>query len=267
VANELFVTEVVRRCLKTLAGTGSGSGSGSKSSACATGHLYKVDTRLRPHGASGPLVVTLDAFRDYFRTAAQTWERLALARARVVYSTGGFGRIVTDAIRELIATPSDPASLAREVVAMRRKLEGSHARNHLKRGYGGLADIEFLVHYLQLVHSAEFPEIVRPNIWDALDALRRVGLLDHEAHSDLVEAYGFLRTVESRLRIVHNRSGVDLPDDPGELDRLARRLNYDKPDPAATIAAFRADAARHADRARALFQQHVGRPAGEAVAT
>src|SRR5262249_21222716 len=135
IPNEVFVTEVVRRFLKMMAGSGS--------SPAAAGPLYKVDARLRPHGASGPLVVTLDAFCDYFRTAAQTWERLALARARVIYSTGGFSRTVADAIRALIAAPVEPGSLAREVVAMRRKLEGAHARTHLKRGYGGLADIEF----------------------------------------------------------------------------------------------------------------------------
>ena len=116
------------------------------------------------------------------------------------------------------------------------------------------------------MHVAESPEIARPNLWDALDALRRVHLLDREAHADLVEAYGFLRTVESRLRIVHNRSGVDLPDDNGELVRLARRLNYEESDPTATIAAFRADAARHAARTRTLFHQIVGRPAGEPAA-
>jgi glutamate-ammonia-ligase adenylyltransferase len=58
---------------------------------------------------------------------------------------------------------------------------------------------------------------------------------------------------------------VDLPDETGELVRLARRLSYDEADSEATIAAFRADAARHAERTRALFQQVVGRPAGEAV--
>jgi glutamate-ammonia-ligase adenylyltransferase len=253
VPNEVFLTEVIRRILKMLAGTGSNS----------AGPLYKVDTRLRPHGASGPLVVTLDAFRDYFQTGAQTWERLAITRARVLYSNGGFGRTVTDTVRTLIARPVDAVPLAREVVAMRRKLEKTHARTHLKRGYGGLADIEFLVHYLQLVHAAEFPDVVRPNLWDALAALRRVNLLDAEVHADLVEAYGFLRTVESRLRIVHNRSGADLPDDIDELVRLARRLSYEKADAAATIAAFRADAARHAERTRALFQQVVGQAAGE----
>jgi glutamate-ammonia-ligase adenylyltransferase len=254
VPNEVFITEVIRRCLKMLGGTG----------ANAPGPLYSVDTRLRPHGASGPLVVTLGTLGDYFRTSAQTWERLALARARVIYSNGGFGRVVTERIRELLALPVDAAALAREVVAMRRKLEESRARTHLKHGYGGLADIEFLVHYLQLVHGAEYPEVLRPNLWEALDSLGRAGLLSTEAHAGLVAAYDFLRTVESRLRIVQNRRGVNLPEDAGDLVRLARRMSYEASDPAAASAAFRAEADRHAESTRALFQQVVGKPAGEA---
>jgi glutamate-ammonia-ligase adenylyltransferase len=255
VPNEVFITEVIRRSLKMLAGTGANS----------AGPLYSVDTRLRPHGASGPLVVTLGALRDYFRTAAQTWEWLALARARVIYSNGGFGRVVGEAIRALLARPVDPGALAHQVVAMRRKLEETPARTRLKRGYGGLADIEFLVHYLQLVHAAEYHEVLRPNLWDALDALRRWDLVSAAAHADLAAAYDFLRTVESRLRIVHNRSGVDLPDDAGELVRLARRLSYEANDPAAATARFRAEAARHAERTRALFQQVVGQFAEEEI--
>jgi glutamate-ammonia-ligase adenylyltransferase len=237
--------------LKTLGGTTSAA------------PLYAVDTRLRPHGASGPLVVTLDAFRSYFRGPAQGWERLALARARVVFSTGGFGRLVTDALREALSAPVDPAAFARDVLAMRRRLEDAHTRQGLKRGYGGLNDIEFLVQYLQVVHGAEHPRVLHPNLWDALDALRRVGLLAPNAHAALREAYDFWRTVESRLRLVHNRGGVDLPDDPDELARLARRLGYSQADPAPCVDAFRADAARHAARCRALFQQLVAAPAGE----
>ena len=92
---------------------------------------------------------------------------------------------------------------------------------------------------------------------------QRAGLLEPRAHAELREAYDFLGTVESRLRIVHNRTGVDLPDDPDELARLARRLNYAADDPHDPIDAFRADAARHAARTRALFIQIVGEPAGE----
>jgi glutamate-ammonia-ligase adenylyltransferase len=96
-----------------------------------------------------------------------------------------------------------------------------------------------------------------------MEALRRVDLLSSAAHTALSEAYDFLRTVESRLRIVYNRSGVDLPDESGELVRLARRLNYDESESATAVAAFRAEAARHADGTRALFQRVVGQPAGE----
>jgi glutamate-ammonia-ligase adenylyltransferase len=246
VSNEQFVTEVVRRFLRSLGNTSS------------AGPLYSVDTRLRPHGASGPLVVSIDAFRDYFRGPAQAWERLALTRARVVFANGGFARTVTEAIHEVLAAPVDPACLAREVLAMRRRLEDGRGRSDFKRGFGGLKDIEFLVQYLQLVHSRTHPDVARPNLWDALDALRRAALLSPQAHADLREAYDFLRTVEARLRIVHNRSVHDLPESPDERARLARRLNYDQPDPSDTALAFTADADRHAVRTRALFHEIVG---------
>ena len=80
------------------------------------------------------------------------------------------------------------------------------------------------------------------------------------AHSDLRNAYDFWRTVESRLRIVHNGTVTELPNEPGDLARLARRLNYAGPELAAS--AFREDAARHASRARELFMEIVGSASG-----
>ncbi|MGE3818204.1 MAG: bifunctional [glutamate--ammonia ligase]-adenylyl-L-tyrosine phosphorylase/[glutamate--ammonia-ligase] adenylyltransferase, partial [Isosphaeraceae bacterium] len=249
IPNDQFLTELVRRLLKSLGGS------------TTTAPLYAVDTRLRPHGASGPLVVTLDQFREYFREEAQPWERLALCRGRVVHANGGFAGPVNDAVREALSATVDPASFAQDVLNMRRRLEENPHRNELKRGYGGLSDIEFLVHYLQVVHGRTRPEILRPNLWNALDALRRAEFLTPAEHSVLREAYDFWRTVESRLRIVYSRSGVDLPECPEELARLARRLNYDQADPTACAGAFRRDADRLTARCRALFQQVVGRPA------
>jgi [glutamine synthetase] adenylyltransferase / [glutamine synthetase]-adenylyl-L-tyrosine phosphorylase len=249
--NEGFFAELARRTLKALAGS------------AAPGPLYAVDTRLRPHGASGPLVTTLEGFRGYFQGPAQPWERLALTRARVLHATGTFGREVAAAVRAILAQPIDPAALAREVVAMRRRLEGTRGPQDLKRGVGGLVDIEFVVQYLQLVHASARPDVLRPNVWEALDALRRERLIDAPSHAALRDAYDFLRTVEGRLRIAHNRGGVDLPDDPDALARLARRLGHDGPDPAASVRSFRDRAAAHAARVRALFQQVVASPAGE----
>ena len=174
----------------------------------------------------------------------------------------GSGEQVEAAIRPALSVSLDPADLAREVLAMRRKLEESRGPHDLKRGAGGLADIEFLVQYLQLVH-ADQPEVARPNLWEALDALLAAGHIDPEAHRDLREAYDFVRTVEGRLRIVHNRAAVDWPDSPEDLARLARRLNYDPQDLPDAVAAFRADASRFTTRTRALFEKYVGSPAGQ----
>ncbi len=244
IPNEQFFADVARRVLRALG------------EASEAGRLYAVDARLRPHGSSGPLSVPLDALVAYFRGPAQPWERLALTRARVIHARGGFRRRVLASLRSALAVPIDPGALAREVVAMRRRLEESRGPNDLKRGFGGLADIEFLVQYLQLVHADE-PDVARPNLWEALDALIAAGHIDPQAGRDLREAYDFVRTVEGRLRIVHNRAVLDRPGCPEELARLARRLGYDPPEPPDAVAAFRADAARHAARTRSLFETYV----------
>ncbi len=245
ISNEQFLTEVVQRLLKALAGNAS------------TGPLYRVDTRLRPHGASGPLVVTLAGFREYFEHSADSWERLALTRARAIFATGGFGRHVSDAIRGILCQPVDPTNLAREVVSTRRKLVESRRRNDLRRGIGGLADLEFVVQYLMLVHAARKPDLLRPNLWEALDSLHRAAILPQATLSDLREAYAFLRTVEGRLRLIHNRTIARLPENPVERLGLARRLGYHANNPEEAVTAFLADAARHSVCLRSAFDRYV----------
>ncbi len=244
ISNDQFVTEVVQRILKALGGN-------------ATGVLYAVDARLRPHGASGPLVMTLDAFRDYLNRSTPTWERMAMTRARVVFATGGFGPAIMEAIRSALTRPVDPKALAAEVLSMRRRLEASRPPRHLTRGIGGVADIEFLVQYLLLVHAPERPDLLRANLWDALEALRRRGLLDPATHTDLRDAYNFLRAVEGRLRLIQNRGGGELPQTPVELERLARRLHEDPAEHDGPVASFLARLEQITQRTRAHFDRIV----------
>ncbi|WP_435010331.1 bifunctional [glutamate--ammonia ligase]-adenylyl-L-tyrosine phosphorylase/[glutamate--ammonia-ligase] adenylyltransferase [Tundrisphaera lichenicola] len=245
IPNEQFFADVSRRVLRALG------------HASENGRLYSVDARLRPHGASGPLAVTLEALTEYFRGPAQTWERLAMTRARVIHARGSFGRKVEAAIRSALSVRIEPTELVRDVISMRSKLEESRGVHDLKRGPGGLADIEFLVQYLQLLH-ADQPEVARPNLWDALDSLMEAGYLAPEDQRDLRESYDFIRTVEGRIRIVHNRAAVDWPNSPDDLARLARRLNYDPQDLPDAVAAFQADAGRCTARTRSLFEKYVG---------
>ena len=96
---------------------------------------------------------------------------------------------------------------------MRRKLEASRPRHHLKRGFGGVADIEFIVQYLQLVHAAQQPELLRPNLWDALDALRRHGIIDARDP----------RRAARRLRLPPRRRGPAPAHPESQRRRAARR--------------------------------------------
>ncbi len=245
VSNEQFVNEVAQRLLSAL------------SVGSALGALYSVDARLRPHGASGPLVQTLSALVDYYRQTNQTWERMSLTRARVIFATGGFGGRVTEAVRSLLTVPLERANLAVEVQAMRRKLEATRPRHDLKRGAGGLADVEFIVQFLQLLHSSSQPDLLRPNMWDALAALRRHRIITPSVRAELRDAYDFLRTVEGRLRLIHNRSVSELPENPGEIERLARRLSDESTDPSRAVESFLAEAETKTRRTRELFEQIV----------
>ncbi len=201
--------------------------------------------------------MTLDAFEDYLDGPAQTWERLALTRARVVYSTGEFGYEVTEAIRAGIGREVDPEAIRRDVLAMRRRQEESASPHDLRRAPGGLADVEFLVQYLWLRQARGEPLIVRPNVWDALEWLARAGHLPREAESDLRAAYDFYRTVEGRLRIIQNRSTSEWPDDDDGLARLVRRLGHPDGNGEA-LARFRRDVTRHAESVRRWFDALVG---------
>ena len=244
VSNGQFVNELAQRLLAALA----------EGPPVA---LYSVDTRLRPHGASGPLVQTLSTMVAYYQESNQTWERMSLTRARVIFATGGFGERVTEAVRSLLALPVERDKLAAEVVAMRRKLEAGRPRHDLKRGVCGQADVEFIVQNLQLLHSASLPDLLRPNMWDALAALRRHGIISPAVAVDLRSAYEFLRTVEGRLRLIRNRSVSELPGNTGDIERLARRLSDESADPARAVEMFLAEAESRARRTREIFGQIV----------
>lgn len=125
---------------------------------------------------------------------------------------------------------------------MRAKLEATAPPRSLKRGPGGLVDVEFAVQVLQLKHGAERPEVLEPNVWAALDALEAAGLLPGAEADPLRAGYTFLRGVEARLRIVTDRPLTELPEAPDDVAKLARRLGH--ADPAGFRAAFRDTAAR-----------------------
>jgi len=199
------------------------------------GFLYRIDTRLRPSGSAGPLVVSFDALASYHGREARLWERQALLRLRPVAGDEAlFERAFAQVIEPSVYRPIDRAAAAKELLSMRERIEReiadeSPGRYNSKLGRGGLVDVEFAVQFLQLAHGADDPQIRSANTPQALGLLLEHGHLAAQDHAPLARGYRFLRRLESRLRIVRDRSVDRLPEGGAELLRLARRMGYSGP--------------------------------------
>src|SRR5262249_43547464 len=159
-----FFTEFAQRIIRAAGHAG------------PTGRLYQIDMRLRPTGRAGGRVIPLREFRRYYEEGgAQLWERQALTRARVVHGDPEFGREVMAVVEQGAYGLSWRPQLAEEILTMRKRLEASRPERDLKRGFGGLVDVEFLVQLFQLKYGGRIASLRRPNTWEALDALREAG--------------------------------------------------------------------------------------------
>lgn len=178
------------------------------------GRLYDVDVRLRPDGAKGLLVSSLASYREYQRERAWTWEHQALVRARFVAGDGSLGADFEEVRAQTLARVRDAQAVCADVVAMRRRMRAELDRTDaaafdLKQGEGGLVDLEFLLQYAVLAHSAGRPAWLRPRSTPGLiDATAASGWLDEEeakalreAHAVMVDA-GLACTLDRRPRRV-----------------------------------------------------------------
>ena len=169
----------------------------------AEGPGYEIDTRLRPSGSQGMLVVSLTAFKRYHAQSAQGWERQALVRARCVASTGPEFREAVDRTLKTLAYakgPPDAAEVARLRGRMERELAGESAhRYHSKLGHGTLVDVEFLTQWLQMKHASH--ESVRVlSTSAALKELLAIDALTKREYSLLESARSYFAAATRGLR-------------------------------------------------------------------
>jgi [glutamine synthetase] adenylyltransferase / [glutamine synthetase]-adenylyl-L-tyrosine phosphorylase len=132
-------------------------------SATPSGVLFETDLRLRPNGAGGLMVSSVDAFREYQETAAWVWEHQALTRARYCAGDAAAGAAFEAERIAILRRSRDPAALRREVVSMRSQMLDAHPNRSdlfdLKHDRGGMIDIEFIVQYLVLAHAHRYPQL------------------------------------------------------------------------------------------------------------
>ncbi|MBI4508985.1 MAG: bifunctional [glutamate--ammonia ligase]-adenylyl-L-tyrosine phosphorylase/[glutamate--ammonia-ligase] adenylyltransferase [Deltaproteobacteria bacterium] len=209
------------------------------------GRLYEVDTRLRPSGKQGMLVSSFAAWQKYHETAAQLWERQALIKARPV---AGDQALSSQLAREIetqvyegpkVSAPQIALGIARMRERIERELAREQGGRHdIKTGRGGLLDVEFAAQFLQLVHGPSHKDLRVRSTVQALERAAHLGIIDEPTRTTLVGGYKFLRQLENRMRIVHDRPIHELPADPIELDKLARRAG--RPSASALERAYRA---------------------------
>jgi glutamate-ammonia-ligase adenylyltransferase len=191
------------------------------------GTLFRVDMRLRPEGAAGPLVTPLDYAFSYYESYAGAWEWQALIKARAVAGDAKLARRFRRFTRGITwAKRADDLHL-KDIVEMKRRSEstpaGEDARN-VKQGPGGIRDAEWVVQQLQMMVGPQHPRARAKDTLRAIKVLTDLGAMTEREARELRDGYLFLRVLEHRLQLWEEQAIRVLPEDEHARAALARRL-------------------------------------------
>ena len=196
----------------------------------ADGALFRVDLRLRPEGSAGPLARSLESMENYYAGFGETWERIALIKARGI---AGSRELVYEFLRQhqpFIYPRSPTPDLLDEIAEIKRRIEQDAAEDldrDVKLGRGGIREIEFVVQTLQFIHGGRHAFLQETSTLGALRELANLELAPSKEVLDLDRAYRFLRQVEHRLQIEAEQQTHTVPTEPAAVERLARSLSFD----------------------------------------
>ncbi len=209
------------------------------------GFAFRVDTRLRPFGDSGPLVVSLAALEDYLQEHGRDWERYAWIKARAVVGAAAYASATRNFIRPFVYRRYLDFGVFESLREMKALIAREVARHeldqHLKLGAGGIRELEFIVQSVQLVRGGNDRRLQNAALLEVLPLLAGSKLLPKAAVDDLQDAYLILRKAENGVQMIRDAQTHALPEDPADRARLSLIMGL--PDWPATVA--RIDAARH----------------------
>jgi glutamate-ammonia-ligase adenylyltransferase len=202
------------------------------------GFVFRVDTRLRPNGDSGPPVVSLAMLEEYFQVQGREWERFAWLKSRVVApAAAGALQAALDAVVEpFVWRRYLDFAMLEALRGLHRQIRAEAAKrasarpdraNDVKLGRGGIREIEFIVQLLQVVRGGRQPQIRSRNTLESLRLLARAGLLPEPTAQRLTASYVFLRRLEHRIQYLDDAQTHCVPVDDADLDRLAQTLGAD----------------------------------------
>ena len=216
------------------------------------GQVYRVDIELRPEGGAGALSRTPEAFGSYFDRWAVPWERQAYIKTRLSAGDPELGNAFFDAIKPGVWGENLEADTVPHLRALKLRVEESaklKGDREIKKGPGGLRDIEFTVQLLQLVHGRTDPTIRSPNTLTALRQLSWGEYIDQADAVHFTTAYIHLRTVEHRLQLRDERQTHELPTADADREWAARASGFD------SLEAFQTSHTRHQTSVREIHQR------------
>jgi glutamate-ammonia-ligase adenylyltransferase len=222
----------------------------------AAGSLFRMDLRLRPEGSAGPMTRSLESMENYYAGFGETWERLALIKARAICGDEELAYEFLRQHQSFVYPKSPSPELLDEIAAIKRRIERDivgheNLDRNVKLGVGGIREVEFIVQALQLLHGARYAFLQETSTLKALPALAELDLLPHDEAIALNKAYRFLRQVEHRLQIEAEQQTHTVPEDAETLGRLAHSLGF------ADAETFSTMLREQMTRVRAIFRRVI----------
>lgn len=196
----------------------------------ADGFCHRVDLRLRPFGNAGRVALSFAAMELYFQREGRDWERYAWQKARPVAGDVEAGERLLSGLRPFVYRRYLDFGALDGLRTMKAAIAAEVARKELatdiKRGPGGIREIEFLAQALQLIHGGREATLRQRSLLPVLQALVELGYMDAATSEELVRAYCFLRTLENRLQMLADAQTHVLPEDALQRERIGRGLGY-----------------------------------------
>ena len=196
----------------------------------ADGFVFRVDTRLRPFGESGPLTMDFEAMEQYYQQQGREWERYALIKARAVAGDKDAGAYLLDRLhpfiyrRYLDYSVFESLREMKHMIALEVKRKGME--NDIKLGAGGIREIEFFSQIFQLIRGGVNPALQNTNILQVLKTLADERHVPQEVCDELINAYVFLRNTENRLQAFSDQQTHKLPAGDHDQLRLAVSMGF-----------------------------------------
>ena len=241
-ANDQFFTRLARAIIASL------------SDITEDGFCFRVDTRLRPFGDSGPLTSSLAAMEQYYQREGRDWERYALIKARPVAGDREAGALLLENLRPFVFRRyidfGSVEAMQEMQASVRKDARRKDRMDDIKRGPGGIREIEFLTQCFQILRGGREPGLQTPSLDLALEQIESLELMSGEAVAEVRRDYVYLRRLENRIQALRDQQTHRLPQ--GEdLDRIASGMGEDSPESlTARLAVIRQQVS---DRFEAIF--------------